>query len=178
LNVPCWVWHVVQWHSLLSRGSRRLSWYWTFPQWQLASYLTSKSLPSSWMRYGGRCFHSEMPVVSSPRSWWSLPILRAVCEKEGECRVRCEEIKRARGSAERSGRRRRAVAEPDMKVKVRKEWSEYGGDCICGSHHRCFIWCNFHAHKIDVTMIQTRTRTSTCRLTLPVDRLRAPISYY
>jgi hypothetical protein len=146
----------VQWHSLLSRGSRRLSWYCTLPQWQLASYLTSKSSLFSCTRYGGRCFHSEIPVVESPRLW-SLSILKAEWLNVGCCRVRCDTNCRARGSAddcENNGRRRSAIEDTDMKLNVgRIGVIEYR--YLFAAIIDVLMWSSVTDFRPDVTMIMS-----------------------
>jgi hypothetical protein len=147
----------VQWHNLLSRGSRRLSWYLTLPQWQLASYLTSKSSFFSCTRYGGRVFHSEIPVVESPRLW-SLLILKADWLNVGCCRVRCDASCRARGSAddcESNGRRRSAIEDTDMKVSVKREWykARMDNSYLIAVIIDVLLWSNVTDLRPDVTMI-------------------------
>jgi len=63
-GAACCVWQVVQWHSLLSSGYSLLNWYFTLPQWQLASYSALKFSFGSCMRYGGRNFHCPVDGVS------------------------------------------------------------------------------------------------------------------
>jgi hypothetical protein len=92
-----------------------------------------------------------MPVVSSPRSWFSA-ILKA--DVVNVCRVRCEVSKRARGSAEKTGRRRSAIEDTDMKVSICCERRELrvGYGYLFAASSIVILWYKTSVTETDVTM--------------------------